>query len=93
MGLPILINEKFKKIKSKFIEILDQAGIETRPIISGSFVNQPAVKLYKLNENNEKFYEAQKAQDLGFLIGLHTDKISEKQLNLIHDIFFKIDTL
>jgi CDP-6-deoxy-D-xylo-4-hexulose-3-dehydrase len=93
MGLPILIDKKFKKIKSTFIDILDQAGIETRPIISGSFVNQPAVKLYKLNKNNEKFYEAQKAQDLGFLIGLHTNKISGKQLNLIHDTFFKIDTL
>ena len=28
---------------------LDKMGIETRPIISGSFVNQPAAKLYKLN--------------------------------------------
>ena len=56
-------------------------------------MNQPAVKLYNLNKNNEKFYEAQKAQDLGFLIGLHTNKISGKQLNLIHDTFFKIDSL
>jgi CDP-6-deoxy-D-xylo-4-hexulose-3-dehydrase len=93
MGLPILINEKFKNKKSKFVDILDQAGIETRPIISGSFVNQPAVKLYNLNKSNEKFYAAQKAQDLGFLIGLHTKKISKKQLNLIHNTFFMIDKL
>ena len=93
MGLPILVNEKFKKVKSAFVDILEEVGIETRPIISGSFVNQPAVKLYKLNKTNEKFNEAQKVQDLGFLIGLHTNKISDKQLNLIHKSFFMIDKL
>ena len=29
--------------------------------------------------------------DLGFLIGLHTNKISKKNLKLIHDAFFEID--
>ena len=57
------------------------------------FVNQPAVKLFSLNKNNEKFQVAQKVQDLGFLIGLHTNKISKKKLQLIHDTFFKIDSL
>ena len=93
MGLPILINEKFRFKKSTFINYLDQAGIETRPIISGSFVNQPAVKLYELNKKNEKFKVAQKVQDLGFLIGLHTNKISERKLKLIHDTFFGIDKI
>ena len=93
MGLPILINEKFKLKKFFFINYLDQVGIETRPIISGSFVNQPAVKLFKLNKKNEKFKVAQKVQDLGFLIGLHTNKISKKNLQLIHDAFFEIDKI
>jgi len=93
MGLPILLNEKFKNKKSIFIGTLDQDGVETRPIISGSFVNQPAVKLFGLNKSNEKFQVAQKVQDLGFLIGLHTNKISKKKLQLIHDTFFKIDIL
>ena len=93
MGLPILINEKFKSKKNNFINYLDQVGIETRPIISGSFVNQPAVKLYQLNRKNEKFKVAQKVQDLGFLIGLHTNKISTRKLQLIHDAFFEIDKI
>ncbi len=91
MGLPILINEKYLSKKNKFINYLDQAGVETRPIISGSFVNQPAARLYKLNKKNKKFPIAQKIQDLGFLIGLHTNKISKKNLKLIHDAFFEID--
>ena len=93
MGLPILLNKKFKKSKKKFIDFLDNVGIETRPIISGSFVNQPAAKLYNLNRNNYKYPNAQIIQDLGFLIGLHTKKISAKNLNLIHDAFFKIDKI
>ena len=93
MGLPILINEKYKKKKRKFINFLDQKGIETRPVISGSFVNHPAAKLYKLNKKNYKFPIAQKIQDLGFLVGLHTRKISKKNLQLLHDSFYQIDKL
>ena len=66
MGLPILLNKKFRKCKKKFIDFLDNVGIETRPIISGSFVNQPASKLYNLNRNNYKYPNAQRIQDLDF---------------------------
>ena len=33
------------------------------------------------------------AQDLGFLIGLHTKKLSKKKLDLIARSFFKIDKI
>ena len=77
MGLPILLNEKYLLKKRAFLNYLDKIGIETRPIISGSFLNQPAAKLYKLNPKNLSFKNAQKIQDLGFLIGLSTKKISK----------------
>lgn len=93
MGLPILLSERFKNKKKKFMTILDKMGIETRPIISGNFANQPAAKLYKLCKKNEKFENSQKVQDLGFLIGLHTRKISKSNLKLIHDAFFMIDQI
>ena len=38
-SLVILINEKFLKKKKKFIKFLTSKGIETRPIISGNFLN------------------------------------------------------
>ena len=91
MGLPILLSERYKEKKKKFINLLDKIGIETRPIISGNFANQPAAKLYKLCKKNEKFENSQKVQELGFLIGLHTKKISKSNLKLIHDAFFMID--
>ena len=93
MGLPILLSNRFKNKKKKFMTILDKMGIETRPIISGNFANQPAAKLYKLCKENEKFENSQKVQDLGFLIGLHTRKISKSNLKLIHDAFFMIDQI
>ena len=93
MGLPILLSDRFKNKKKKFMTILDKMGIETRPIISGNFANQPAAKLYNLCKKNEKFENSQKVQDLGFLIGLHTRKISKSNLKLIHDAFFMIDQI
>jgi hypothetical protein len=49
--------------------------------------------LYKLCKKSEKFEKSQKVQDLGFLIGLHTKKISKSNLKLIHDAFFMIDQI
>ena len=49
-GLPILLNNDYVKIKKKFLKFLNHNKIETRPIISGNFLNQPSIKLYKLNK-------------------------------------------
>ena len=91
MGFPILLSKKFKNKKRKFIDFLDSKGIETRPIISGNFLNHP--ENLNLNKNKNTFINAQEVQDLGFLIGLHTKRINKKKLKLIHDTFFKIDTI
>ena len=93
MGLPILLDKKFASKKQKFINFLDKMKIETRPIISGNFLNHPAAKLYKLDNKKNVFKNAQEIQDLGFFIGLHTKKISNNQLKLLHDCFFKINQL
>jgi CDP-6-deoxy-D-xylo-4-hexulose-3-dehydrase len=92
-GLPILISEKFVDCKNKFLKYLNQKGIETRPIISGNFMNQPCVKLYKLNENNEKFAKAQLIEDRGFFIGLHTQKITKYQLEYLEKHLLNIVNL
>jgi len=82
-GLPILINKKYLKRKKKFISYLNRNGIETRPIISGNFLNQPSIKLYKINSKNEKFKGAQEIEDRGFFIGIHIENISDKELSLL----------
>ena len=73
-GLAIIINKKYKNKKNKYLNFLEKKGIETRPIISGNFANQPATKLYNLNHKKFKFPNAQFIEDHGFFIGLHTKK-------------------
>jgi CDP-6-deoxy-D-xylo-4-hexulose-3-dehydrase len=90
-GLPILINKKFLPKKKKFIDYLNKNGIETRPIISGNFVNQKSVKLYNLNPDKNKFKGAQEIEDRGFFIGIHLNLISDKKLSFIKDKLLKIN--
>ena len=92
-GLPILINSKYKKKKNKFLNFLNKNGIETRPIISGNFLNQPSIKLYKLNKNKKLFKGSQNVEDRGFFIGIHVDPISNKKLNLLENKLLKISKI
>jgi len=91
MNLPIFIDKKYKNIKKKFINFIEQKGLETRPIISGSFVNQPSSKLYNLNPKKLKFSGAQEVEDLGFVIGLYTNKTNDEKINYIVNTLFSID--
>jgi CDP-6-deoxy-D-xylo-4-hexulose-3-dehydrase len=89
-GLPILINKKYSNKKKKFLNHLTKCGVENRPILSGNFTNQPATKLYNLNKKKLVFANAQKVEDLGFFIGLHTQKISNKVAEYISENLLKI---
>ncbi len=82
-GLPIILNKKYKNKKKQYLKKLNKKGIETRPIISGNFLNQPSVKLYKLNQNKHKFKNAQDIEDRGFFIGLQTELISLNKLKFL----------
>ena len=92
-GLPILINKKYLNKKNKFLSYLNRNGIETRPIISGNFLNQPSIKLYKLNTKKEFFRGAQEIQNRGFFIGIHVKEITNKQLKLLENKLLKISEI
>ena len=92
-GLPMLINVKFIKKKIKFLKYLEKNNIENRPIISGNFLNQPSIKLFKLNNNKIKLEGAQIIEDRGFFIGLHTKKITNMQLNYLEDRLLNIENI
>jgi len=79
-GIPVLLNKKYVHQKKKYLKRLNQNGIETRPIISGNFLNQPSINLYKLNNNKEKFPIAQEIENRGFFIGLHAKEIEKKEI-------------
>ena len=50
-GIPILVSKKLSK--NKIVGKLEKFGVETRPIISGNFLKQPAIKKYNI-KNKEK---------------------------------------
>ena len=81
-GLPIKILVNKKKYKNVIIKKLEKNGIETRPIISGNFADQPAAKKYNLTSNN-KFPNTDFVYNNSFFIGLPTKKIDNKYLKKI----------
>ena len=92
-GLPIIINIKYLNKKKKFLQYLTKIGIENRPILSGNFTNQPSTQLYKLNKDGFIFSNAEKIENLGFFIGLHTSKISNSMAKYISNNLLKITEL
>jgi CDP-4-dehydro-6-deoxyglucose reductase, E1 len=84
-SIPLLINRKYLKFKKTFLNKLEKNKIETRPIISGNFINQPAIKLHKLRFNKNNFKISQEIEDRGFFIGLPTKKINLKDLKKLTD--------
>ena len=81
-GLPIKILVNKKKYKNMIIKKLEKNGIETRPIISGNFADQPAAKKYNLTSDN-KFPNTDFVYNNSFFIGLPTKKIDNKYLKKI----------
>ena len=90
-GFPLIINNSNLNKKNKFLSYLKESGLETRPIISGNFMNQKSIDLYKLNEKKKKFKNAQKIEETGFFIGLHTLPIEDKMLKKITHHLLMID--
>ena len=92
-GLSILINKKYIAKKKNFFRFLKKKGIETRKILSGNFLNQPVIKLYNFNSENENFSNAQEIENRGFFIGLHPKSITEETLNYLEKNLLKISKL
>ena len=93
MVFPILLNSKYKNKKEKFINYIESKGLETRPVISGSFINQPASKLFNLNKSKNKFQGAEEVQKLGFVIGLHTEEINKDKISFLKKTLLSIDDI
>ncbi len=71
-SLPLLINQKYLNKKEYFLKYLRKNKIETRPIISGNFVNQPSVALHKLRFRKKDLKNSEEIEKRGFFIGLPT---------------------
>ena len=90
-GLPFLINKNKKFNKEKYLKFLNKMNIETRPIISGNFTNQLAVKLHDIRFKRKELKNAQIIEDNGFFIGLPTEKIEKNRISKLVDHLLQID--
>ena len=78
-GVPIILKSNKKNYKNRVTKKLNNFGIDTRPLISGNFANQTAVKLYKLKITND-LKNADYIDSNSFFIGLHNTKTSMKSI-------------
>jgi CDP-6-deoxy-D-xylo-4-hexulose-3-dehydrase len=92
-GIPLLLNEKYISKKNKLLNYLRKNKIETRPILSGNFVNQFSVKLYKMKYNIRDLKNSQVVERRGFFIGLPTQPISVKKLKNLESCLLNIDKI
>ena len=90
-GLPLIINKKNKYNKRKYLEFLNSKSIETRPIISGNFTNQTAVKVHKIKFNKKELSNSQKIEENGFFIGLPTEILANNKINKLVNYLLRID--
>tara|TARA_A100001015_G_scaffold317382_1_gene434217 strand:- start:999 stop:1736 length:738 start_codon:yes stop_codon:yes gene_type:complete len=89
-GFPIIISKELTSKKTEFLKFLNKKNIETRPIISGNFLNQPSINLYNLNKSKKILKNCQDLEERGFFIGLHTEPISKNNLDYLVNNLLKI---
>lgn len=89
-SLPLLINRKFINKKNSFMRYLRNKKIETRPIISGNFVNQPCVALHKIKYNKKFLKNAEEIEKRGFFIGLPTKSLNKSTIQTLANILLDL---
>ena len=89
LGMPMLLNERYKNKNKHIFNKLDKLGIENRPIISGNFLKQPALRNYNLKQKSSDFPNANFIHEYGLFIGLSNRVLSQKEIAKFVNIFFK----
>ena len=88
-GITMLFNKKFENKKKLILQKLNKFGIENRPIISGNFLKQPAMKKYKVSQKGSDFPNANYVHKFGFFVGLKHKPMNNSEINKYSNIFFK----
>jgi len=65
--------------------------IENRPIVSGNFVRQPALKKLGLNLNFEDYKGAEHVNNFGFFIGLHATLLEDDVITKVANILMSYE--
>lgn len=85
-GFPFLTNTHLHIDRRAFQALLERAGVDTRPIVSGNMDLQPAVQLFDIERSLGPFVGAQQINDRGFFIGIHSKPLNEDRINWLAEI-------
>ena len=88
-GLSMLLNKKYKNKRNQIFNKLDTLGIENRPIISGNFLQQPALRKYNLKQKSKDFPNANFVHEHGLFVGLNNQILSQVETKKFANIFFQ----
>ena len=86
-----MINKNKNFNKNRFLRYLNINRIENRPIISGNFINQPAIKKYNIKFKKSDLKNSQEIEDRGFFIGLPTKILDKNKINKITNLLLNVN--
>ena len=89
-GFGILFETTEIKMK-KILKIFANNEIETRPIVTGDFTNQPVMKYYKSYKKNYVLSNCMKVDGFGVMIGNSHLLLNRSQKQNLKETFEKID--
>jgi len=84
MLIPILVlGEDAPRRKNEMVKALEDLGIETRPVLTGNFLSQPAIQRITRHASDPKNYiVAERITNEAFMVGAHHD-LTEEQINYL----------
>ena len=83
MLIPIQVKKELTKSSRRLIDdMLEKFEIESRPVLTGNFLNQPAMKKFKNFPDASNFSVAQSVSNNYFMVGSHHD-LSDDQVNYL----------
>ena len=93
MAFAFCLNESFSESRGKLIENLERCGVETRPVVTGNFVNQPVIKKIRDSVSLKESYDfAEKIERCGFMIANHGRDLKQELERVVEIIQSTLST-
>ena len=90
-GFAAMLQDKLVSSRKNYLEYLSSQGVENRPIVSGNFVRQPALKMLGIPGTPEDYPGAESLDQAGFFIGLHTEILSSEVIAKLTNILLSYE--
>ena len=88
MLIPLLVlGEDASKRKNQMVSDLEDLGIETRPVLTGNFLSQPAIQRITRHATDPKNYVvSERITNEAFMVGAHHDLTEEQIVYLCNSL-------